>query len=171
MNINTERLILRPFTFSDTEKVYQMSLEEGMKKWIPDQVYKDENEAHEVLEFLISCYEDPDPKTKPFVLGIELKDSKELIGHVGLSPFENSVEIGYAVENKHQGKGYATEAIKAMCQYALDKFNLHKILGIVASENKGSIKALEKAGFKFVEEKERQAFGRTGLCRVYNFTL
>jgi [ribosomal protein S5]-alanine N-acetyltransferase len=168
--IETENLILRPFTLDDTGKVYLMSLEDGMKKWIPDQVYADENEAREVLEFLITCYNKPDPKVKPFVLGIELRDSKELIGHVGLSPFEDSVEIGYAVENKHHGKGYATEAIKAMCQYALEKFNIDKIIGIVASENKGSVKALEKAEFSFIEEKERNAFGRLALCKTYIFS-
>jgi [ribosomal protein S5]-alanine N-acetyltransferase len=167
--IETENLILRPFTLDDTGKVYLMSLEDGMKKWIPDQVYADENEAREVLEFLITCYEEPDPKVKPFVLGIELKGTREFIGHAGLSPFENSVEIGYAVENQHYGKGYATEAIKAMCKYALEKFNIDKIIGIVASENKGSVKALEKAEFSFIEEKERNAFGRTGLCKTYVF--
>lgn len=169
--IETENLILRPFTPADSKKVYEMSLENGIKKWIPDQVYKNENEAREVLEFLISSYEDPNPKTKPFVLGIELKDSKELIGHVGMSPFEDSVEIGYAVEDKHQGKGYATEAIKAMSMFALDKFNLHKILGIVASENKGSVKVLEKAGYLLVKEEVRNAFGRIELCRKYKFSL
>ena len=51
--IETKKLLLRPFTLNDTGKVFQMSLEDGMKKWIPDQVYDDENEAHEVLEFLI----------------------------------------------------------------------------------------------------------------------
>jgi [ribosomal protein S5]-alanine N-acetyltransferase len=169
--IISENLILRPFTLDDTGKVYIMSLEDGMKKWIPDQVYADENEAREVLEFLITCYDKPDPKIKPFVIGIELKGTDELIGHVGLSPLNGDVEIGYAVEEKHHRKGYATEAIKAMCQYALEKFNLDKIIGIVASENKGSVKALEKAEFCFIEEKERNAFGRTGLCLIYRYSL
>jgi len=168
--IETKNLILRPFTLDDTGKVYLMSLEDGMKKWIPDQVYADENESREVLEFLISCYNKPDPKTKPFVLGIELKGTGELIGHAGLSSLNNGeVEIGYAIEEKHQGKGYATEAIKAMCKYALEKFDLDRIIGIVASENKGSVKALEKAEFSFIEEKERNAFGRLALCKTYVF--
>jgi [ribosomal protein S5]-alanine N-acetyltransferase len=167
--IETERLILRPFTLNDTEKVFQMSNEEGMRKWIPDQVYTDQNEAGEVLEFLIKCYNEPDPKTKPFVLGIELKNSKGLIGHAGLSPIGDGVEIGYAIEEKCHRKGYTTEAIKAMCEYAIEKFNIDKIIAIVARENTGSVKALEKAGFNFIEEKERNAFGRICICIEYHY--
>jgi ribosomal-protein-alanine N-acetyltransferase len=168
--IISENLILRPFILDDTGKVYLMSLEDGMKKWIPDQVYADENEAHEVLTYLITCYEIPDPKVKPFVLGIELKDTGELIGHAGLSPLNNGeVEIGYAIEEKHQGKGYATEAVRSLSEYAISHFGLKNSTGVVDSMNTASVKVLEKAGYKFVKEEFRDAFGRTGLCRIYCF--
>ena len=41
--ITTQRLILKPFTLSDIAKVYKMSLEIGIRDWIPDQVYRSEN--------------------------------------------------------------------------------------------------------------------------------
>lgn len=167
--IDTKNLILRPFTLDDTEKVYKMSIEDGMKQWIPDQVYDDENEAREVLEFLISCYNEPDPKTKPFVLGIEVKETNELIGHVGLSQLGDSVEIGYAIEEKHQRKGYATEAVKSISEYGTAHFVLDSISGIVDSANEGSVRVLEKVGYEFVEEKDLKAFGRLGMCKVYSF--
>jgi ribosomal-protein-alanine N-acetyltransferase len=169
--IETRNLILRPFTPSDSNKVYEMSLEDGMKKWIPDQVYADENETRGVLEFLISCYEKPDPKVKPFVLGIELKGTGELIGHAGLSPLnDGGVEIGYAIEEKYQGKGYATDAVKALSEYAISHFGLKNIIGVVDSMNTGSLRVLEKAGYKFVKEEFRNAFGRSALCRIYEFS-
>jgi len=168
--IETKKLILRPFTLDDTGKVYLMSLEDGMKKWIPDQVYADENEAREVLEFLITCYEKPDPKVKPFVVGIELKGTGELIGHAGLSRLDNGgVEIGYAVEEEHQGNGYATEAVRCLSEYAISHFGLKNSTGVVDSMNTASVKVLEKAEYKFVKEEVRSAFGRTGLCRIFIF--
>lgn len=167
--IDTKNLILRPFTLDDTEKVYKMSIEVGMKKWIPDQVYADRNESHEVLEFLISCYNEPDPKIKPFVLGIELKETGELIGHVGLSPLNGEVEIGYAIEEIYHGRGFATEAVKSMSEWAVQYFSISSIFGIVASENTGSVKVLEKSGYLFAEEKERKAFGIVSLCREYKY--
>ncbi len=169
--IETKNLLLRPFTLNDAQKIYQMSIEEGMKKWIPDQVYSEENEAHEVLEFLISRYNNPDPKTKPFVLGIELTTTGELIGHAGLSPLNERVEIGYAVEEKHQGKGFATEAVKALSVYGIKHFGLDGITGIVDSANAASVRVLEKSGYSFVREETRNAFGRSVLCNEYRYKL
>ncbi|MBN2858465.1 MAG: GNAT family N-acetyltransferase, partial [Candidatus Delongbacteria bacterium] len=144
-------------------------IENGMKQWIPDQVYSDENEAREVLEFLISCYEKPDPKRRPFVTGIALRDTGELIGHAGLSPLNGEVEIGYAVEEKHQGKGYATEAVRALSKYGITHFGLKSITGVVDKNNTGSKRVLEKAGYGFIKEEVRSAFGRSGLCRIFIF--
>jgi len=168
--IATNRLILRTFTLKDTEKVFIMSIEDGMKKWIPDQVYADENEAREVLGFLISCCNEPDPEKKPFVLGIELKSTGELIGHAGLSPLNNGeVEIGYAVGEKHQGKGYATDAVEALSEYGLKHFGLKSVTGVVDSMNTASVRVLEKAGYMFVKEEVRKAFGRTVPCSIFKF--
>ncbi|MDA3885614.1 MAG: GNAT family N-acetyltransferase [Candidatus Delongbacteria bacterium] len=151
--IISERLIIRNFTLQDVPKVYFMSLEDGMKEFIPDQVYESEEEAKQVVDYLMSQYtSDPAPDKAPYVLGIELKESNELIGHVGLSPFDNIIEIGYAIEDKYQGKGFATEAVKAMSEWSLKELQLSSISGIVDKNNTGSIKVLEKAGYVFQEE-------------------
>jgi len=166
--LETRSLILRQFSPSDTPKVFAMSLESGMRQWIPDQVYDSEETASEVLDYLIGQYSSPDvPAQAPYVLGVCLKDSGELIGHVGLSPAEGQIEIGYATELKYQGKGYATEAVAAMSDLGLAAFNLPSILGIVASENAGSCKVLERAGFELAGESLRPMHGETRLVKTY----
>jgi ribosomal-protein-alanine N-acetyltransferase len=143
--INTQRLLLRKFTNEDVYKVYLMSLEEGMKEFLPDQVYENEEEAKQVVEYLMAQYvEDPTPNKTPYVLGIVLKDTNELIGHI--------IEIGYAIEDKYQGKGFATEAVKAMSEWSLKELQLSSVWGIIDKNNTGSIKVLEKAGYIFQEE-------------------
>lgn len=154
--IRTQRLILRQFTHEDIQKIYQMSLEEGMKEFIPDQVYENEEEARQIVEYLMLQYaSDPEPDKAPYVLGIELKETRELIGHVGLSAIKEGIEIGYAIEDKYQGKGFATEAVKAMSERALKEIKLNFLWGIVDKNNTGSIKVLQKAGYilKAVDEK------------------
>jgi [ribosomal protein S5]-alanine N-acetyltransferase len=166
--VESKNLCLRYFNMDDVVPVFEMSQEEGMKQWIPDQVYADEQEAKEVIEFLMGQYSDkPNPKVGPFVLGVALKDSGELIGHVGLSPARNNVEIGYAIADKHQGKGYGTEVVSTMSKWALENIDIPCILGIVASENLGSCRVLEKSGYELMEEKHTHAFGRECLCRTY----
>ena len=106
-----------------------------MRKWLPSQVYRDEIQASSVLAFLISQYRtDVDPRVSPYVLGIELKSTSDLVGHVGLSPLHGDVEVGYAVEQSQQRKGIATEAVHAMCKWAAAKFPRASILGITAQE-------------------------------------
>lgn len=166
--LETEHVILRFFAVEDADKIFRMSREEGMRLWIPGQVYHDEAQAGGVVRFLCEQYaHEPDPQNAPYVLGVELKDDRELIGHVGLSATGDDVEIGYAIEEKHQGKGFATEAVRGMTDWALAELKLPCVLGIVASENKASVRVLEKAGYRFVEEKKKHAFGRYCLCRIY----
>jgi len=167
--ITTKNLILRHFTTEDSQKVFEMSRENSLRRWIPDQVYKDISEAVSVLEFLISRYHDSPSQMKlPCVLGITLKSKGSLIGHTGISPVENGVEIGYAIEEAEQGKGYATEAVRMFSRWALREFGFSVIYGIVSSENTASCRVLEKSGFVLAEEKMRNAFGRYCLCRIYS---
>ncbi len=170
-SITGDAVFLRKFVSSDAPKVFQMSLENGMRQWIPDQVYADLNEAEEVLQFLIRQYESQKgPAEVPIVFGICLQETGELIGHAGLSPAGGKVEIGYAIEDCQQKKGYASDAISAMCNWALTFYRLSEILGIVASENVASCKALEKAQFKLAEEKVRSLHGKTKSVKTYIYS-
>ncbi|PTV93926.1 ribosomal-protein-alanine N-acetyltransferase [Halanaerobium saccharolyticum] len=151
--LTSKRLNLRLFKKSDLEKIYQMSQEKGIRKWLPDQYYQNKEEAAEVIDFLINSYQDLSPQERPFVLGIELKENKELIGHIGLSPVDELVEVGYAVEDKYQGAGYATEAVKEFSSWAQKELNLKAIWGIVEKENIASAKVLKKAGYLLAKPK------------------
>src|SRR6056297_2991023 len=111
MSIETKNLVIRPLSILDTEKVYEMSQEAGMKAFLPDQVYESKEQTKEIIEFLISKYGHQSIVDQlPYVLGIELKENNELIGHVGLSRIDKGIEIGYAIEKKYQGHNFATEA-------------------------------------------------------------
>ncbi|MBW2367929.1 MAG: GNAT family N-acetyltransferase [Deltaproteobacteria bacterium] len=166
--IYTSSLIIREFTKRDVPKVYVMSVESGIRNWIPDQVYRNEEHTSEVLGHLIDQYNDlRTPAEAPCVLGVCLRHSGKLIGHVGLSPMRGHAEIGYAIEDKEQGRGYATQAVSAMARWGHEKFSLPKILGIVASGNVGSCSVLEKSGFVLVHEETGSLNGWHGVIRTY----
>lgn len=140
--IASARLRLRALTLADAPKLFAMSQEAGMRRWIPDQVYRDEAHAAEVAAKLIDFAAQPfDPGVRPFVLGIEF--SGELVGHVGLSPLRGSVEVGYAVEDAMQGRGIASEAVRAIVEWA----QLPEVLGVIGADNVASARVLERAGF------------------------
>lgn len=162
--ISTSRLILRRFSLADVAKVYAMGAEDGMRRWIPDQVYRDEHHAEQVVRALMAHTErPPDPRARPYVLGIEHAETGALVGHVGLSPARGSVEIGYAIEQRLHGNGFATEAVTAASEWALAAIGLNEILGIVAADNVASCRVLEKAGFVRTGEEVKD----TGTIRIY----
>jgi RimJ/RimL family protein N-acetyltransferase len=169
--ITTSRLVLRPFTVADAPKLLVMSHEHGLRRWIPDQVYRNEHHAAQVATALMAHTANPPaPSVHPYVLGIEHKDAGVLIGHVGLSPARGSVEIGYAVEEQLQGKGFASEAVEAMSRWALTELSLAEVLGIVAVDNVGSCRVLEKAGFTLDGDDARHVDGRGQAIRIYRRT-
>ena len=166
--LTTQSLTLRFFVPEDAPKVFAMSQEPGMRTWLPDQVYADAQSALEVLRSLITQCRDPGtPAFGPYVLGICLTKSSELIGHVGLSALRDQVEVGCAIEHRFQGRGFATEAIRAMSEWGMQRFGLAHVLGIVATENIASCRVLERAGFAIVDESMRSLHGQTRLVRTY----
>ena len=76
----------------------------------------------------------------------------EFIGTIGVNGIDwinRKGEIGYMIgEKTHWGAGLATEAVNLISDYALNRLNLHKIEAGVVKGNTGSVKVLEKNGFK-----------------------
>jgi RimJ/RimL family protein N-acetyltransferase len=130
-----------------------MSQEQGMRAWLPSQVYRDEAHAASVLAHLISqCNAPATPRLGPYVLGVQLRSSGALVGHVGFSPFAEAVEVGFAVEGAHQRRGIAAEAVRAASHWASKVFCLDSILGITAAKNVASQGMLLRAGFTWLKD-------------------
>lgn len=165
--IHTPRLLLRPFCLEDAQVLHALSREETLRRRMPDQVYDSVKEAAEVAAFLEGRALTGE---WPFVLGAVIKETGELIGHVGLSRVEEGVEIGYAVAMAHQGRGYGAEAVAAFSAWAMERFALPGIWAILMADNTPSQKVLEKAGYAFQWEREKEAFGGTYPCLYYLYT-
>lgn len=74
-----------------------------------------------------------------------------LVGIISLKKFhlrDKNAEVGYWICEKKWGKGYATEALKEITKYGFKELKLYKIFALACIENHGSIKVLEKAGYK-----------------------
>jgi ribosomal-protein-alanine N-acetyltransferase len=156
---------------TDSSQVFHLSQEDGLMKWMPDQVYRDQNEAANVLNYLISKYTAvPHPDKHPFVLAITLSNTDEVIGHVGLSPYKLGIEIGYAIAEGHSRKGFGTQAVLEISNWAKEKLGVAKIYAVVASENAGSIRVLEKAKYQLYDEAIQNYHGKQLLCRRYCFS-
>lgn len=70
------------------------------------------------------------------------------IGFKGKPNSENIVEIGYGIVPSAQGKGYATEAVQKLIDWAFSNKNINKIVAECLDENIPSIRVLEKLQMK-----------------------
>lgn len=85
-----------------------------------------------------------------FQFGVELKATGELIGDLYFK-HEASVhqaEIGYTFDPKFQGQGLATEAVRALVDFAFREKGLHRIYGITDPRNTPSIKLMTRLGMR-----------------------
>ncbi|WP_432662998.1 GNAT family protein [Wukongibacter baidiensis] len=80
--------------------------------------------------------------------------SGELVGRVNLFSIVGGIlqkaEIGYRIGEKHNGCGYATEAVRLAVDEAFNKYKLHRIEAGTSPDNIGSQVVLIKNGFQFI---------------------
>lgn len=91
-------------------------------------------------------------KDEGYFWGIFLTESDELIGIVSLreilrGPMQ-SCWLGYSLDHAQNGRGYTTEAVRLVQDYAFQVLKLHRIEAGVMPHNLASIRVLEKCGFE-----------------------
>jgi RimJ/RimL family protein N-acetyltransferase len=166
--IETERLLLRPFAATDFEAMFAMhSLPDVVRYlyWEP----RTEQEVREVLERKageIAITTEGDKLS----LAAVLKTTGELIGDVMMqwvSREHRQGEIGFIFHPDHHGRGYATEASRALLRLAFEELQLHRVVGRLEARNGASARVLEKLGMRpeahFVENEYVKDEWQSGL--------
>ncbi len=103
-----------------------------------------------------------------FGAGLFLRDGT-LIGLVGISPEPHSAM--YALGTDHWGRGYATEAMRALIGWAFQTYGMDEITADHFADNPASGRVLEKLGFERVGESMGDSKARTGPATVVEFRL
>lgn len=84
-------------------------------------------------------------------IAIERKSGGKLIGDCALKLRAGEpriAEIGYTINSRYQGQGYATEAVRALIGELFGALNVHKVAALVDVRNPASFRVLEKLGFR-----------------------
>ena len=81
---------------------------------------------------------------------VERKEDGGVVGRVGLIQPEGwpGLEVGWTLGKPYWGKGYATEAISLISQFAFNTLNLNKLEAGCYANNIGSARAFEKCGYQ-----------------------
>jgi RimJ/RimL family protein N-acetyltransferase len=145
--IESERMLLRPFTLDDAEFIVELLNTEGWIRYIGDRNIKTIEQARNYLRNgPMKSYE-----TNGFGLSLaELKADRTPVGMCGLlkRDYLDHPDIGFAFLPNYTGKGFASEIAKEVTRYGLQVLQMEKILAITLPGNTYSIKLLEKIGFR-----------------------
>jgi ribosomal-protein-alanine N-acetyltransferase len=145
-NIETKRLVLRRIDENDVDEVLALRGNPEIMKYIPRPLAKTIEDALAHIRMI----EEKIENNTGINWGITIKGSPKIIGIIGhyrIQPENHRAEIGYMSLPEFNGKGYITEAIKAVVEYGFEQMNLHSIEAIIDPQNIASEKVLQKNGF------------------------
>lgn len=147
--IETERLILRRFEYSDsTSMLRNWIADEKIQSLYSEPTYETEEAVTELLTKYITSYE----KEDYYRWAIIDKEANECIGQIAYFLVDSKnhfAEIEYCIGSAFQCRGYATEATKAVIKYGFEKMNLHKVQICTKTINIPSKRVIEKCGFTY----------------------
>ena len=158
--IETERLILKASKMAEQKRLWEILMIPEVNKWYLTSAKKHaHNPEHWTWETQEKFYKykvDSADNNDVFVWSVFLKaeytnsSHEEVIGQVSAQENVEDItirDVGWFIDPIYQGKGYATEAAKAMIDYMFKKVEVNKISSGAVKDNIASCKTFEKLGF------------------------
>lgn len=150
--IETSRMLLRHWRVEDAEALYKYASDRRVSELALWPQHTSLAMSREVIEQIFI--------PNPYSFAVELKESGEAIGCIGLvpetsehyhpAPFER--EVGYWIGRPYWNRGLVTEALLALIGYCRDVMGLHSLLITVDAVNAASRRVAEKCGFALIED-------------------
>ena len=145
--IDTARLRLRPFRSDDAPAVAVLA---GRPEIAATTLNIPHPYSRRDAETWIATHPGEVEGGRAWTFAITLR-SGELVGAIGLHvvPAHRRAEVGYWIGVEHWGRGFATEALKAVLDFGFTTLKLNRIEAHVFAENAPSRRILEKLGFRY----------------------
>jgi ribosomal-protein-alanine N-acetyltransferase len=146
--VETERLLLRPFTEADVPAWHgDITADLEVMRWLATgrALTLEETAAR------LPAHREHWATHGYGTWGIFDRADDALAGFAGLHFTEEvlQTEVHYALARAHHGRGIATEATKASLRFGFEVVGLERIVAYAMQDNAGSIKVLEKAGMAY----------------------
>ena len=136
-------------SLNDAEFIFELLNSEGWLKFIGDRNIKSTEDAQNYIQKIMD-----NPKINYWVV----KSGDEKIGMISFikRDYLDHHDLGFAFLPDHSNKGFAYEAAEKVLKELLQDQEYKIILGTTKTDNRSSIKLLEKLGFKYTREIENE---------------
>lgn len=145
----TERLRLRPFTRGDVDAVFAYRHREDVARYLFDVPLSREECALAVQQragqIALEALDDK------IILAVDERATGELVGEVSLiwrSVEARQCELGWIFSPPHHGKGFATEAARALLNLAFGPGDMHRAMARCDAHNLASSRLMERLGMR-----------------------
>ncbi|WP_437589925.1 GNAT family N-acetyltransferase [Sorangium sp. So ce1000] len=170
--LETERLILREIVESDAEALFAVCCDDEWLRLWGSPVHKTVADTRKMIVMLKRAHQEG----AQLRWGINVRGSEQLIGAVGFFRFAMAhyrSEITYELARTASGKGYMTEALRAVVRFGFEQLDLHTIEAGIDPGHGPSLRVAERLGFQregYLRENYffQGKFYDTILCTLFN---
>ncbi len=151
----TEHFILRELSLSDMDALFDIYRQPEIKAYLQDFSDDLDTERKKLQAYIEQVY----AYYGYGLWGVFFKDSGLLVGQCGIEykllHKEEIYEIGYLLDPKYQGQGYAREFVSAVISYAFEQLAIPVLTVLIDRVNKRSEGLAVSLGMQYVEECQR----------------
>jgi RimJ/RimL family protein N-acetyltransferase len=147
LNLETERLIIRPIQLDDKVNVFEYRSDIEINKyqgWVPKTI-------DDVELFINGIAKQINIPETWFQFVLIEKESQKVIGDLGIHFWDKQnrqVEIGCTLNKNFHCNGYATEAVRRIIDFLFIELKKHRIITSIDPNNESSIRLVERIGFR-----------------------
>lgn len=157
MKIVTKRLILRDITMKDAKDLVENINNLKVSRYLLTVPYP--YTIKDAKWWINHCKEKAKEKPrKSYDFNIELKSEKKIIGGIGLTKVDlnqGTAELGYWLGTNYHRKGFMTESVNRVIDFAFNELKLRRLETPIFKENKPSQELAKSLGFKYEGTKRK----------------
>ena len=156
--MESTRLILRPFSMEDVQDVFLYASDDAVTKYLTWPTHVDISQTEKVVKEIFMG--------TPGIFAIELKSEGKCIGCIDLRicAEHDKGSFGYTLNREYWNKGYVTEALGLLIDFAFSKLGLNRIEGMHYVGYESSGRVMQKCGMRY-EGKGLQEVKIKGIYR------
>ena len=144
--LQSDRLVLRKLVREDAQSYYRnLGSREAVTRYMLFDPHTDISQSVDSVEKALRRYDEG----KCYRWAVTEKGNEELIGIVELLRFDetdNSCSFAYMLGDSHWGKGYGTEVLRTVFDFAFHAMDMEVIRADHMADNPASGRCMEKAG-------------------------
>ena len=150
--IETERLLLRPLCEDDAEEISRIYSEPDVTEFIQEHSIS----PQEARQKICAHVEEHWKKFDYGMFATFSRESRKLVGRCGFLhqelEGEELCEVAYLIAREYWGRGFATEAVRALIRYGFEVLEMDLLVSLINRKNTRSIRVAEKTGMTLMKE-------------------